>query len=545
MSVPTAQEARNISFLDHLQRQGVLTGESKTRVLQALSTSALPIDVIMTELGIMTDALLESAFSEFCKIPTAEFEPVIGRNERLTDFDLGYAKAAGVLPLSESDAAVTLAMANPLDLESIALNAFYFGKSIRPLACARKRLMDEIDVRLKHSEEETQPMEQVLLATSSDEDIARLKDLALETPVVNLVTRIVQDAFDNGVTDIHVEPLADRVRIRTRLDGVLLEKENVPKSMFAGITTRIKILAALNIAERRLPQDGRMRLSVRGREVDFRVSTTPTVHGETIVLRLLRQGHHSLSLKALGFADGAIDRLSKAMTIPNGLFIVTGPTGSGKTTTLYAMVEALNKPGVKIFTIEDPVEYRIDGVTQLQVDPSVDLDFGRALRAVLRQDPDVILVGEIRDRETAQVAIQAALTGHLVLTTLHTNDSIGAITRLRDMGVDPYLISSTVRTVLAQRLVRKTCRHHPVGAAGNCPHCRGTDYSGRTVVYEILEMSPELKPLIDTQASEQDMKRHAMTKGLIPLDAYAGMLVNTGVTTQAEIARAIAEGGVM
>lgn len=370
-----------------------------------------------------------------------------------------------------------------------------------------------------------------------------MRDIALEAPIINLVSAIAQSGFDSGATDIHIEPSQDRIRIRFRRDGLLSNSEFVPRSTLAGIATRIKILAGLNIVERRLPQDGRMRLALRGNEVDFRVSIIPSVHGETIVLRLLHAQVPSLDLATLGFDPPARDTIADIARSPNGVLIVTGPTGSGKTTTLYSLVKDLNKEGVKIFTIEDPVEYQMEGVTQLQVNAAVDLDFARALRSVLRQDPDIILVGEIRDRETAQIAIQAALTGHLVLTTLHTNDAAGAVTRLRDMGIEGYLISATLRGVIAQRLVRVLCscaqgrsRGHAEAA---CPGCSGQGYSGRRAIYEVLRMGPTLATALQRGASEADVEQQAIDDGMIPIKTCAARLIRDGVTDQKEIARVL------
>jgi general secretion pathway protein E len=309
--------------------------------------------------------------------------------------------------------------------------------------------------------------------------------------------------------------------------------------MLSGIVTRIKILSGLNIVERRLPQDGRMRLAIRGAEVDFRVSIVPSMHGETIVLRLLRNLNVSTDLSALGFDDEARQKIFQLAQSSNGMVVVTGPTGSGKTTTLYSLVSLLNKEGVKIFTIEDPVEYQLEGITQLQVNSAISLDFARSLRSVLRQDPDIILVGEIRDKETAQIAIQAALTGHLVLTTLHTNTAAGAFTRLRDMGIEEYLIASTIRGVIAQRLVRVFCRSCNEGDAEECATCRGTRYSGRTVIYEVLEAGARLTTLLEASAAERDIVEQAVADGMTTLAVCASRLVEVGVTSKLEVSRVL------
>lgn len=529
-------------FLAFCVETGHVSSEARMRVFNALKSSALPLDVIVTELGIISDTVLEDCLSCFCGVPPAVLEGPNGRLEPACEFDFAYATTAGLLPIAIDDNLVRIAAANPLDLNARAICEFYFDRTVVFEPCARKRLMEQLE-SMAQSGGAIESLQELPGEAGSmpEQDLSRLRDLALETPVVNLVSRVVQAALESRATDIHLEPGSENVRVRLRLDGVLQPFENFPVDLHAGVVSRIKILAGMNIAERRLPQDGRMRLSIRGTEVDFRVSSIPSIHGETLVLRLLRQGVGSMELSSLGFAPEAATSLLAAAHDPHGLFIVTGPTGSGKTTTLYSIIEAINKPGIKIFTIEDPVEYRIEGVTQLQVDASINLDFSRALRSILRQDPDVILVGEIRDRETAQIAVQAALTGHLVLTTLHTNDSVGAVSRLKDMGVDPFLLTSTVRIILAQRLLRKLCGHHPGHAKPDCPHCKGTGFSGRTVTYEILEMTPAIKRLVDEGGSDDQLRAQARTDGFRSLELHARQLVEDGVTSATEVARVVSD----
>lgn len=303
---------------------------------------------------------------------------------------------------------------------------------------------------------------------AGEEDVDRLLDIAKEAPVIRFVSRIIQRAVDGKATDIHIEPFEDIVRIRLRTDGILQTLETVPRSMAAGITSRIKILSRLNIAERRLPQDGRLRASVRGQEIDFRVSVTPSVHGETVVMRILDRSNVRLELGALGFDEQATAAIAAITRKPNGIFLVTGPTGSGKTTTLYSILNDINDPRWKFFTVEDPVEYRMKGITQLQVDPGIGLTFASALRSVLRQDPDGILIGEIRDEETARIAVQAALTGHLVLSTLHTNSAAGAISRLRNMGIESYLLAATLRGSSARGWFAGCARNAGITTARRC-----------------------------------------------------------------------------
>ncbi|MDP4917437.1 MAG: ATPase, T2SS/T4P/T4SS family, partial [Haliea sp.] len=312
---------------------------------------------------------------------------------------------------------------------------------------------------------------------SDDDFIEHLRDLASEAPVIRMVNQLIHRAVDMGASDIHIEPFEDGLQLRYRVDGVLQEHADAPAaSLGQAIASRIKLLAQMNIAERRLPQDGRIMIRVKGHELDLRVSTIPTVHGESIVMRVLDRDNIRLSLADMGFSSDTLERYRKLLDSPHGVLLVTGPTGSGKTTTLYASLASLDSERLKIITVEDPVEYQLQGVNQIQVQSQIELNFSRALRAILRQDPDIIMIGEMRDTETAQIGVQSALTGHLVLSTLHTNTAAGAITRLEDMGVERYLITSAVNGVLAQRLVRKRCTAcHGAG----CEACGQTGYAGR------------------------------------------------------------------
>jgi general secretion pathway protein E len=473
------------AFVEFLRNNDVLSVESAQRILSAIRTSTLPFDVVVTELGLLTDGNLADWLQTYFCVPKALLPKPFFPVADLENYDLEFAKTRAAIPIGFENDELLVAFANPLENDLVETLEYYFNKDIRIRILPRKEILAAIDEIIARSEVTAAGEGGSTEHVTFDDDIDRLKDIALEAPIINFVAKMAQNAFDAEATDIHIEPFSDRVQIRYRRDGVLSRSETVPKTMLSGIVTRIKILSGLNIVERRLPQDGRMRLAIRGAEVDFRVSIVPSMHGETIVLRLLRNLNVSTDLSALGFDDEARQKIFQLAQSSNGMVVVTGPTGSGKTTTLYSLVSLLNKEGVKIFTIEDPVEYQLEGITQLQVNSAISLDFARSLRSVLRQDPDIILVGEIRDKETAQIAIQAALTGHLVLTTLHTNTAAGAFTRLRDMGIEEYLIASTIRGVIAQRLVRVFCRSCNEGDAEECATCRGTRYSGRTVIYEV------------------------------------------------------------
>jgi general secretion pathway protein E len=388
-------------------------------------------------------------------------------------------------------------------------------------------------------------------------DIRRLEELANDAPVVRFVAQVLQNAAERSASDVHVEPCEEESIIRFRIDGVLLEHDRVPRGLHAAVVSRIKILARLDIAETRRPQDGRITIGVGAREIDLRVSTVPTPSGERVVLRLLDRTSVRYGLEDLGLSGDALAAWTDLLRTPHGILLVTGPTGSGKTTTLYAAVQTLHSGRVNILTVEDPVEYRIDGIGQIQVNPRINLTFAAGLRSILRQDPDIIMVGEIRDGETAVIAVQAALTGHLVLSTLHTNDSATAAPRLVDMGVEPYLLASTIRGVLAQRLVRRLCpscrrerraTHVEAAALGipvdasvfepvGCPACSGLGYRGRTGLFELLVISDEIRDLILARRPSSDILAAAHRRGLRTIREDGRIKALEGVSSPDEVIR--------
>jgi len=406
---------------------------------------------------------------------------------------------------------------------------------------------------------------EVTIVEGEDEAIDDLRTLASQAPVIKLVNLMLLEALKDRASDVHVESGADGLRVRQRIDGVLHDMATHPAHYQAAVVSRIKIMANLNIAERRVPQDGRIRLRLSDRDIDVRVSTMPTVHGESVVLRLLDQGGGALGLPDLGMDNATSAQFVRLVERPNGIVLVTGPTGSGKTTTLYAALQRINSPEVKIVTVEDPVEYQIDGLTQIPVNPKAGRTFAGALRSILRHDPDVIMVGEMRDRETAEIAIQAALTGHLVFSTLHTNDAPGGITRLLDMGIEPYLVAATVQGILAQRLVRTICdgcaRSHRLEAeerrrvaeavpdhgeprfriGEGCLLCADTGYRGRTGIYEVMTMTEGLRNLVIARAPLDEIRREAAAAGMVPLQRAAWRKAAEGVTTIAEVLRVARE----
>jgi general secretion pathway protein E len=394
-----------------------------------------------------------------------------------------------------------------------------------------------------------------------EENVDHLRDMASEGPVIRLVNLIITRAIELRASDIHFEPFEEQFRVRYRIDGVLHDVESPPKRLQAAIVSRVKIMAKLNIAERRLPQDGRIMLRVKGKEIDFRVSSIPTIHGESIVLRILDKSSIVLDIEKLGFPEDTMDGFQDLIQSPHGIILVTGPTGSGKTTTLYCALEKINSPDKKIITVEDPVEYQLRGINQIQVKPAIGLTFANSLRSIVRQDPDVILIGEIRDAETAEIAIHSALTGHLVLTTLHTNDAPSAITRLIDMGTEDYLLSSTVIGILAQRLVRVACPfcqepYSPspavmkemklssadlaglkISEVKGCERCSNTGYWGRTGIFEFLRITDDIQKLILGKKDSNIIKEAARKNGLRTLREDGWLKVKQGVTTISEVLR--------
>ncbi len=473
-----------------------------------------------------------------------------------------YLEEHTLLPLGVDDGgALVVAVGAPPDATVLDELGRLYERPIRFV----EHPIGEIQAALLTAERES-PAEAALAISvdgENDEPLDDLRALAEQEPVIRLVNVTLLDALRAGASDVHFEPLAADLRVRYRLDGVLREMTRVGRQYQAAVVSRVKIMAGLDIAERRRPQDGRIRLKLAGREVDLRVSTLPGLHGEGIVLRLLDPGVTTPELTSLGMPDGVRNQFERLIGRTGGLMLVTGPTGSGKTTTLYAALARLNTQAVKIVTVEDPIEYRIDGVTQVPVNVRAGMGFAGALRSILRHDPDIIMVGELRDAETATIAIQAALTGHLVLSTLHTTDAVGAVTRLVDMGVDPFLVAATLQGALAQRLVRVLCdtcaeRREPTVLemkrwssapmrprdARGCESCAGTGYRGRRGIYELFVPDESLRAAIVAGTSPDVMRTSAIANGTVMLRDEGFRLVRDGQTTPEELARAVGESDV-
>ncbi len=543
-------------FLSHLHALTILSPEAVARAEKARHSTQHPADTILIELGLVREDDLAHHLAVFFQVPVSLALPEDTDPQLLEATGTDFLEANEIVPLRGDDGDISIAIADPFCLEPVETINYLLDCEANLTIVPRSVIAEKI-LALKQDREpaiEAQTLDLADVGIGGDDrnqdDIEQLRDFAREAPIVRFVSRTIQAAVDQGATDIHIEPTADNVRIRLRCDGMLSVFDEAPLAMHAGIATRLKILSRLNIAQRRLPQDGRMRVAVRGQQIDLRVSVLPSVYGETFVLRILDRAGVELELGALGYDDSAVRALNELAHVSNGVVLVTGPTGSGKTTTLYSLLKERHSDDLKIFTVEDPVEYRLPNITQLQIDPAIDLTFAQALRSVLRQDPDIILIGEIRDRESAQIAIQAALTGHLVFTTLHTNSAVGALARLRDIGIDNYLIGATIRAIIAQRLVRRTCtacdpasRSTNGGKTSGCDQCRGSGYFGRRVVYEILEVSSGIADLMGSGVSDAELTAHAKQNGLITMAQHADQLVSQGLTTREEVRRVLEFGG--
>ena len=526
------------------------------------------LDHVLTQLGLVSERALAEALAQLVGAPLAEARDYPDTPLFLDRLKVKFLRKVRALPIAATNGRATLAMADPLDLFTRNAVSAALGHSVGVAVAVPIELEAAFD-RLYAGSEEGGDGAALLDEVVSDEepaeeDAERLKDLASEAPVIRLVNQLIARAVETHASDVHVEPFPDRLRVRYRYDGVLHEIEPPPARLQAAIISRIKIMARLDIAERRLPQDGRIKLTVRGHEIDFRVSTIPSLHGEKVVLRVLDRTAVEFDYEKLGLPADIRQGIERALELPNGMVLVTGPTGSGKTTTLYTGLLKLNTVARNVVTVEDPIEYQLAGINQIQVKPQIGLNFASLLRSILRQDPDVIMIGEIRDLETAQIAVQAALTGHLVLSTVHTNSAAATMTRLRDMGLEDYLLTATLKAVLAQRLVRRLCPeckaaetapealierfnmtrlapakaitlYHPVG----CPACRGTGFRGRRAIAELLVPQRAIDRLIFEGADDAAIERAAVGDGMRPIFDSGLLAVLEGDTTIEEVVRCI------
>jgi general secretion pathway protein E len=538
-----------------IQRK-LITEEDLERALELQKERGDKIGKTLVDMGFIAMRDVLAALSEQLGVPLVSIDapPVVSpETETLSP---RFLRQFHCLPMSRDDHTITLAMADPLDVETIAAVRHCTGLNINTVLAPEQEIVDAIDKYYGESAARSEA-DFEFQAGEMSEDLEHLRDMASEAPVIRLVNAVIASAVEKRASDIHLEPFEKEFRIRYRVDGLLYSQDPPPRELKAAMISRVKLMAKLNIAERRLPQDGRIKIKTLGREVDLRVSTLPTLYGESVVMRLLdRSAGDFYDLGRLGFDDHMLDRMEHYTSLPHGIFLVTGPTGSGKSTTLYSALKRINQTDKKIITIEDPVEYQMDGINQLHVNTQIGLTFASGLRHIVRQDPDVIMVGEIRDRETADIAIRASLTGHFVYSTLHTNDAPSAITRLADMGMENYLITSSMVAVLAQRLVRVICEHcrgktgtriAPDGstvvcyAGRGCEHCFGSGYTGRVGIFELMELGDEIRTLIMKNADAAAITNVARRNGMRNLREDGWLKVMNGVTTPDEVMRVTQE----
>ncbi len=535
--------------------RGKIEPDDLARALELQQERGDKLGKILVDMGLIAQRDMLAALSDQIGVPLVTIDgppPSAPEIDRLSHRFLRQARA---FPVALADSTLTLGMADPLDFETIAAVRSFSGFDVRPVLVAEQEVSDAIE---KHyGEAEGGGLATEGLDTDAIADLEHLRDMASEAPVIRLVNAMIASAIEMRASDIHIEPFEKEFRVRFRIDGVLYNQEAPPRELKAAVISRLKLMAKLNIAERRLPQDGRIKLKLLGREVDLRVSTLPTLYGESLVMRLLDRSTGDLyDLRRLGFDGRMLAQMEHFTGLPYGMFLVTGPTGSGKSTTLYSALKRINLPDKKIITIEDPVEYQMDGINQLHVNPQIGLTFASGLRHIVRQDPDVIMVGEIRDRETADIAIRAALTGHLVFSTLHTNDAPSAITRLTDMGVENYLLSSSIVAVLAQRLVRVICPacKAPAGHAlapdgelievfrgSGCAECGGRGYVSRVGIFEMMPVTDDMRKLIVSNADASVLAQAARRNGMRNLREDGWLKVRDGVTTVEEVMRVTQE----
>ncbi len=552
-------------FADCLVRKGKAREAEINRARRlAAQTDDQPLPALLMKLGIVSERDIAEALAEVSELP------LVGTNDYPEASPLPetvatrFLKENHIVGLNATDEGIEVAIANPLEQSLLEAISLACEKPVLPKVGIPSEIERAIEQQLGAGKT---LMGQLVDNFGGDDevneaDVEHLKDLASEAPVIRMVNLIMQRAVESRASDIHVEPFEERLKVRFRVDGVLKEVEAPPVRSTAAVISRIKIMAKLNIAERRLPQDGRIKLQVVGKELDLRVSTVPTMFGESVVIRLLHKENIKFDFDSLGFGGEALERFLEVLSLPHGIILITGPTGSGKSTTLYTALHRINTPERKIITVEDPVEYQLEGVNQIQTKAQIGLTFASALRSIVRQDPDVIMIGEMRDLETARIAVQSALTGHLVLSTLHTNDAAGGVTRLLDMGLEDYLITSTVNGILGQRLVRRLCpychekyealpevvaelklrRFQPRGDVMlpkpvGCEKCDGLGYKGRLSIQEFLVMSDDIRRLVMTHAQSRLIEEQALKEGMDTMYEDGLRKAVAGLTTIEEVLR--------
>jgi type IV pilus assembly protein PilB len=552
-------------FTDILIRKKVIGPDQIEEARGMAAQTGVKLQDALTKLNYASAAEVMSAIAEFHNMPFVDLKGVTIPPAVVEMVPESVARENHVMPLSHENNALQIVMSDPNDLDTIEKLRFILNKDIAPVLADREDIIAAINSH--YGQSETESVDSMLSEftdtqidfTETEATSATAAADESDSPVVKLVNLLIQEAIKARASDVHIEPFSDRIRVRYRIDGVLVERDSPPRRLQAPLTSRIKIMGNIDISEKRRPQDGRIKMSVQGNHFDLRVSILPTVHGQSVVMRILDRGSIQVSIKDLGFSDEDHKRFQSIIKRPNGIFLVTGPTGSGKTTTLYAALNELNRPDRKIITAEDPVEYYLPGINQVEVKHMIGLDFARIIRAMLRQAPNIILVGEIRDKETAEIAVQASLTGHLVFSTLHTNDAPSAITRLGDIGVPPFLIASSVIAIMAQRLVRLVCpkckeSYTPpsseLKAAGytpeqlkgaqfargqGCNYCHHTGYRGRKGIFEMMAMNSSIREMTFNREPSQQIRRKARQTGMRTLLEDGLNKALRGLTTLDEV----------
>jgi len=556
-----------------LYKAGLVKKEALINAIKASRANNKRLGQVLLQEGLIDEETLTKAIAKQFGLKYVDLDRISIASEPTKLIPEDLIKRHNVLPLSMNNGRLTLVISDPLDLDTMDAIRLRVNTELecclanptKIRSCIQQmfdKTRKEEDDRLRHSIDATAAeLAEVGNELQAEAFRGRGAGEDDEGPIIRLVNLIIDSAYHMRASDIHIEPMADRVRVRYRVDGVCLEKDNIPKNMQAPLIARLKILSGMDIAEKRLPQDGRIKRVIGGQDIDFRVSALPGNHGESVVLRILRRDAVNIGIESLGFEQDNYEQFQRIIRRPNGIFLVTGPTGSGKTTTLYAALQALNTPDKKIVTAEDPVEYNFDGMNQCQVKEDIGLSFERILRAMLRQAPNIILIGEIRDSVVADIAIQAALTGHLVFSTLHTNDACSAITRLIDMGVKPFLVASSIQAIMAQRLVRVICdkckevdrepdpqslrmlditsedvERHPMYKGAGCSQCQHTGFKGRLAIFEMIELNDELRELAFRKAPAGELRKVAKASGMRTLMEDGKLKIFRGITTPEEVA---------
>ncbi len=556
-----------------LYRQGLVDKATLSNAIKSSKANNKRLGETLLELGALDEERLTQALAKQFGLGYVDLDhtSIPADVKALVPEEL--MKKHNILPMGRENGKLKLIISDPLDLDTLDLLRFRLSTELECYLASPSKIRSYIgratdDVK---SSMDATAAELTEAGHAIEAEVRRAEaseEIEDEGPVIRLVNLIIDEAVNMRASDIHVEPMADRVRVRYRVDGVCMERDNIPKSMQAPVTARLKILSGMDMSEKRLPQDGRIKRRVETQDIDFRVSALPGHHGESIVLRILRPDAVNIGIKSLGFEADSYDQFHHIIRRPNGMFLVTGPTGSGKTTTLYAALQELNKPNVKIITAEDPIEYSFSGMNQCQVKTEIGLTFEKILRSMLRQAPNIILIGEIRDGVVADIAVQAALTGHLVFSTLHTNDAPSAITRLLDMGVKPFLVASSIQAIMAQRLVRVICKEcrvvnenpnpkylrllnisqeqvkkRPIYKGAGCPRCNNTGYKGRIAIFEMMHMNNKIRELAFARSTTSDLRKAAKAAGMRNLLQDGKLKIFNGITTPEEVARYAQEEG--